>query len=591
MKRVLGYGLTALILGCGAGDMNDDERESNAPSKGARDPGASTTPTAQRDVGPGAAGREVQEVYQYLARYGYFPSDELAKKYPGFRPLVDRTPADTSLFGAELAEAVRSYQSNMGLEVTGIVDANTRATMTALRCDHPDGHIEGPEGDVDPDAPPTAAFDVRADLARTGYTWMIGASSWIPGGFTRATLGDYFDNLIYAKWRQYFDAPLTRVSSGSNQVVNFQAWDGASADSNGDGFCDTGCNAGMWGNNVLRFDAAEPWAYTTWPTGSQFDLQTAALHEVGHSIGIDHSADSLSIMYPTISKGVSRRYLTHDDIQAVRAGRSKWGAANGSTGMGDAAQSPSHIWGLISGTGGVAFCSISSPGICLPAGFAAVSFAADSRDRIWAVASTGLIYYARLGSTSWTQIGGGACAREIGINALGTVFVRGCDDRLHYGRMNANITDTELFNQRNNGFIFQGPGTNGVSPFFMSISPGNGGAPWAWGVDYDGVPWYYVAPGGWTSLDTLITSNTRVKTIASTGDGAAVWAVSFDGTKVLALNLQNQVLKHDGSVGASLRKRWITSLSGATSLQRARVGLDGRPFITQSGGPLRSTTK
>lgn len=588
MKRVLGYGLTALVIACSGADIVEGLGDASAPqgSDGGPDPAAA--PSAA--LGFGSQGNEVREVYQYLARYGYFPNEELAKKHPGFRPLVADAPKDPNVFGPELAHAVRLYQQNMGLEETGVVDAKTRETMAEPRCPHPDVEIATAE-ETNPDAPPTAAFDVNENFPKTGYNWMIAANSLIPSTFTRATWGDWVDANIYAKWRGIYDRPLTKVTSGATQQLTFEVWDGPSADTNGDGFCDTACNFGVWANGVLKFDSQEPIAITTWPTASQFDFQTVALHEVGHSIGLGHSADSLAIMYPTVKKGVSRRGVSPDDRQAVRAGLARWGTASGSTGIADAAQSPSHLWGLFTGTNSASFCSISSPGTCLNIGFAVRSFAADSQDRIWAVTSSGAIYYARLSSTSWTQIGGGACANDISINASGLVVVRGCDDRAHYGRMNGAMSDADLFAHRNDGFEFLGAGSTGNMPFFQWVASGATGAPTAWGVDYQGVPWYWLSTVGWTSLDTLVNGQTRIKSISSTADGSAVWAVSFDGTKVLALNLQNRVTYSDGGTAAGERRRWITSASGFTSLQRARVGLDGRPYITQTGGPLRSTTK
>jgi hypothetical protein len=59
-----------------------------------------------------------------------------------------------------------------------------------------------------------------------------------------------------------------------------------------------------------------------WYTGSdaaavgsgQYDLETAVVHELGHSLGLGHSSDPNSVMYATLTTGVSRRALTTADL-------------------------------------------------------------------------------------------------------------------------------------------------------------------------------------------------------------------------------------------------------------------------------------
>jgi peptidoglycan hydrolase-like protein with peptidoglycan-binding domain len=159
MKRVLGCTfITILAMGCGAADEAAVDRDTTAASSSTEAPGRDNTQSASQDLAPGAQGAAVRAVYDYLARYGYFPSEKLAKAFPGFQPLVASTPSDTSVYGAELTEAVRLYQRNMGLETTGIVDAKTRDIMSEPRCSFPDGYGPGRHTAVveDPDAPPTA---------------------------------------------------------------------------------------------------------------------------------------------------------------------------------------------------------------------------------------------------------------------------------------------------------------------------------------------------------------------------------------------------------------------------------------------------
>ncbi len=63
----------------------------------------------------------------------------------------------------------------------------------------------------------------------------------------------------------------------------------------------------------LHFDEAE-----TWSVGGGTDLYSVALHEIGHSIGMDHSTTSSAVMFSTYSSGTVYSDLTSDDINGIR---------------------------------------------------------------------------------------------------------------------------------------------------------------------------------------------------------------------------------------------------------------------------------
>ena len=46
----------------------------------------------------------------------------------------------------------------------------------------------------------------------------------------------------------------------------------------------------------------------------QYDFETAITHELGHALGLGHSADPTSVMYSTLATGVTDRNLTTADL-------------------------------------------------------------------------------------------------------------------------------------------------------------------------------------------------------------------------------------------------------------------------------------
>jgi len=76
-----------------------------------------------------------------------------------------------------------------------------------------------------------------------------------------------------------------------------------------------------------HFDDAETWADDN-ATGSQVRLLETAIHEIGHGLGLDHSAERDAVMYPSYDPGRRKLQLGQDDINGVQQ---LYGARDGTT--------------------------------------------------------------------------------------------------------------------------------------------------------------------------------------------------------------------------------------------------------------------
>ena len=66
----------------------------------------------------------------------------------------------------------------------------------------------------------------------------------------------------------------------------------------------------------FHYDGDEVWSVGANP--GAYDLETVALHEIGHLLGLGHSSVEGAIMFPTIRSGVTQS-LHGDDVQGIKA--------------------------------------------------------------------------------------------------------------------------------------------------------------------------------------------------------------------------------------------------------------------------------
>ena len=67
----------------------------------------------------------------------------------------------------------------------------------------------------------------------------------------------------------------------------------------------------------VQFDSSENWEIGNAKGSSAFDLVRVAVHEIGHSLGLDHSSKGSAILAPSVSPNEYFTALDRDDVDAI----------------------------------------------------------------------------------------------------------------------------------------------------------------------------------------------------------------------------------------------------------------------------------
>lgn len=260
------------------------------------------------DAGKGANFSGMSELKKYFHRFGYLQIPD---------NLVDNF---TDVFDDNLEYAVVNYQKNLGLTVTGKLDAGTVTQIMSPRCGVSD------------------ATKTKDKIHVTKhYAYFYGEPRWRRSAYTTLTYAFSGNHMIdylsssdvqdafrrsFSRWSSVIPVNFTESDSYSTADIKIGFYKGDHGDGEPfDGVLGVLAHAFSPENGRLHLDEAETWAVDFKLSKSKVavDLESVATHEIGHILGLAHSSVKDAIMYPSLSPRTKKVDLKIDDVEGIQA--------------------------------------------------------------------------------------------------------------------------------------------------------------------------------------------------------------------------------------------------------------------------------
>ncbi|PWA97054.1 matrix metalloproteinase [Artemisia annua] len=255
--------------------------------------------------------RGISKLKNYFHHFGY----------------IDNNNDTSDEFDKSLEFAVKTYQKNFNLNETGELDQSTLDHILKPRCGVAD-IVNG-----------TSTMNSGKVVVGNGngnnvahYSFFPGRPRWPaskrdltyafdPRNELTADVKTVFTN-AFMRWSEWTPLTFTEVNDYFRADLKIGFYSGDHGDGeNFDGVLGTLAHAFAPPRGLLHLDLDETWLIndiTTSRSSSAMDLESVAVHEIGHLLGLGHSSVEDAIMYPTISSGLRKVELAQDDVEGIQ---------------------------------------------------------------------------------------------------------------------------------------------------------------------------------------------------------------------------------------------------------------------------------
>uniref|UniRef100_A0A7E4ZV99 ZnMc domain-containing protein n=1 Tax=Panagrellus redivivus TaxID=6233 RepID=A0A7E4ZV99_PANRE len=197
----------------------------------------------------------------------------------------------------DMSEAVTAFQTFMGIPSTGVMNGATASLMARKRCGNKDVHPV-----------------LDTPLWKQDYlTWNI---THFPTSISEEKLRELIQQ-AFSAWEVVINVSFIELPDASNAdiVISFEHLEND------------------WQNDATHLTigrasgpiASRVWLsadeeYTTDPADDGILLFNVLVHELGHVLGLRHSADANSVMHPLFDRAMGKAHpeITNDDVERIR---------------------------------------------------------------------------------------------------------------------------------------------------------------------------------------------------------------------------------------------------------------------------------